>query len=578
MHLLRLAPLPLALGCAPGLVGKGLPGDSAAGSGAGADGADGAGEGGGDGGGDDGGGDGAGTDTGVDVIPDGTAAASASPAGGAFVGRVEVLLDGGELGEVWACAADPGDPCDPAPAGPTLELTESAVLHVQARVGDRVVDHRAYAFIEVDPELSPFNSNLPLMVFYTDRSFPDTDSDRPVGVVVVEPGGGRAAITGAPTHSGRGRLRERGSSSASLDKPSFDMELWGPEGDDDLDVGLLGLPADGDWILYGPSYFDDAHIRNPLAFRVSEALGRYAPRTAFVEVYVATGRGSVGAGDYLGLYVLMEEIERGADRVDIARLDPDDLTEPDISGGYLFKRDRVADGERGFTAGEAGGTWSFDTRLVAVDPGEDALEWQQAAWLKDEIDSFGDALARPDGTDPSSGRHYSEIIDVGSFIDHHIVNLLMKNPDAFRLSGYFHKDRDGPIHAGPVWDFDRTAGSLDSRATDPIPWDATGLTSDTTPIFTYGWYEGLFADPDFADAYWTRLEGALSGDLSPEAVDALIVELADPLEEAAARNAARWGSPPWDAEVGWVRSWMDTRLRWMAACVAASPDPRSCPG
>ena len=40
-------------------------------------------------------------------------------------------------------------------------------------------------------------------------------------------------------------------------------------------------------------------------------------------------------------------------------------------------------------------------------------------------------------------------IDADSWIDHHLINAFMFNVDAFRLSGYFYKDRSEKIKMGP---------------------------------------------------------------------------------------------------------------------------------
>ncbi len=62
-------------------------------------------------------------------------------------------------------------------------------------------------------------------------------------------------------------------------------------------------------------------IRNPFIYEVSNEAGRYAVRTRFVEVFLNHGGGSITkAGDYYGVYILMERIKQGPDRVDVAEL------------------------------------------------------------------------------------------------------------------------------------------------------------------------------------------------------------------------------------------------------------------
>ena len=49
-------------------------------------------------------------------------------------------------------------------------------------------------------------------------------------------------------------------------------------------VKLLGLPEENDWILYAP-WSDKSLLRNVLIYSLSNEMGRYAPRSKFVELY-----------------------------------------------------------------------------------------------------------------------------------------------------------------------------------------------------------------------------------------------------------------------------------------------------
>jgi CotH kinase protein len=506
-----------------------------------------------------------------------------SPKGGSFIGQQEVVLevkDGG--GELHWCLSSPAQTsCTMEPYTGPITLAETGVLRAEVVLEGRSSVPVAGTFVEVASALSGFQSNLPVLLLSSAGTEPDTSSDRALAMVVVEPpAGGSSGLTENVANDGRVRLRVRGSSSSGLDKKSWDAELWESDSNADRNDALLGMPANGDWILYAPYYFDEALIRNPLAFSVSEALGRYAPRSRFVEVFLAEQGRPIREEDYQGVYVLMEEIERSADRVNITELLPTDTTLPELSGGYLFKIDRTADGESGLDAGTgtAGGLWQFEQGFVAVEPSEAELVAVQKNYLENRLDSLGAALAAEDGTDPGTGLHYDEIMDSDSFIDHHIINIVMKNPDSFRLSAYMYQDRGGLIVAGPVWDFDRSADSQDDRSWDPTWWDARNYTWDCTDVFAFGWYNALFEDPVWSARYWDRLDDLLSGDLSNDAMDARIDSLAAGLEEAAARDADRWSQAEFTGEIAELKAWFHERHDWMQACIAAYEDPRDCPG
>src|SRR5439155_9302660 len=101
-------------------------------------------------------------------------------------------------------------------------------------------------------------------------------------------------------------------------------------------VPLLGFPDESDWILYAPNNFEPALFHNPLAHQLARDQVEYASRTRFVEVFLKddTTIGPVSYADYNGIYVLEEKIKRDKNRVDIAKLEPENTAIPDVTGGY----------------------------------------------------------------------------------------------------------------------------------------------------------------------------------------------------------------------------------------------------
>jgi hypothetical protein len=438
------------------------------------------------------------------------------------------------------------------------------------------------AWLLADADTASFTSNLPVLVFWSLDAVPDdkTVDYASSSLLVFDShasgvAGERVQWPQAATSSLRAGIKIHGSSTAGYPKHPWRVETRQPLSDDDQKTALLGMPEDGDWILGAPLDFDRALMRTTLAYAVSRAIGRYAPRTQFAEVYLVGDGAAVSSADYVGIYEVTEHVERGADRVDIAKLQGADVT-----GGYIFKEDREGPGDVAFRAGDGGGAFDFQQPFVHVEPKDSDLLASQRDYLQSDLDDVGLALASPDFTSPVSGLHYSELIDVDSFIDHHIVNIFTKNPDAFRLSGFFHKDRDGLVEAGPVWDFDRTMGcASDGRAGDPTHWDATNETSDTTPAFDHGWYRGLFRDPAFTAQYWARFGEVLDDVLNPAVLDPIIEQQAALLDEAQARNFARWSDYPprgtYADEVALLEDWLAQRHDWIAACLTL-PDPSTC--
>ncbi|PYJ03155.1 MAG: hypothetical protein DME25_13180 [Verrucomicrobia bacterium] len=76
-----------------------------------------------------------------------------------------------------------------------------------------------------------------------------------------------------------------------------------------------------------------------LAYDLSRQLGQYASRTKFVEVFLNQVGGKLTRRHYLGVYVLEEKIKRAGSRVNLQKLRQEDNAEPEITGGYIFKKD-----------------------------------------------------------------------------------------------------------------------------------------------------------------------------------------------------------------------------------------------
>lgn len=436
------------------------------------------------------------------------------------------------------------------------------------------------AYVQATPEVVALSTTVPLIVLWSTSSVPQFKDEVfvPFSLSVFEPtaGEGARALQATSSLSTRAAIKIRGSSSAGYPKRPWRVETRHVLDDDDDKVPLLGMPTESDWAFNAPLDFDRALVRNSVAFSMSNAIGRYAPRTVHAEVFVVGDGAVVGLEHNEGVYEVTELIKRSRERVNITRLDPDDVLGDAITGGYLFKVDRTGPGESGFYAGN----FNFQQPFVLDDPTEFEITAAQQRYLQQTLDDIGNALRAPDFIDPRTGLHYSALLDVDSMIDHHIINVFTKNPDAFRLSGYWFKDRNGKVNAGPVWDFDRTMGcASDGRAGDPVGFNIFG---DATDFLTFGYYEGLFADPAFVEAYVARLREVLAGPLSVANLHAIVDgHVANVAGVVTERNFARWapfGYGPRGGhsdEVTLLKQWLADRHAWLLGC-ANSADFRAC--
>jgi hypothetical protein len=416
-------------------------------------------------------------------------------------------------------------------------------------------------YVALAGDVLSFSSNLPIVIVDTSRQNIGTTLARVSSVFIDRGPQGRAKMTDPPDFAGRGGLKKRGSSTVGVAKPTYALEVW-DENNRDRDFPILGMPADSDWILYAPFTFDRALINNALMFDLSNQVGRYAVRTRFVEMYLNANDDTVSAGDYVGLYILMEKIKRGEERVNVEKLDPWDSTAPRITGGYMLKIDRVDPGDKGFRTARGNPTYG-DGTMCYVDPKESEITATQSAWIRGYLDAFENALYGTNFADPQTG--YARYIDVDCFIDHNLLNMLAMNVDALRLSTYLYKPRSGKLGIGPLWDFDRSLDSTDGRDNNAQSWRGT---SDATDYLKYVWWNRLFEDATFWQKYIDRWYALRKGAFSTASLNATIDAMADEIREAQARNYQKWPSQGprfggFQGEIDHLKQWLQTRCTWV---------------
>ncbi len=95
----------------------------------------------------------------------------------------------------------------------------------------------------------------------------------------------KTSLTNPPTLTTRAGFHVRGSTSSGFRQSPFAVQFV-DEFNEEQHLSLAGLPAESDWVLYAPNDYDLAMIHNPLVYQLSRDMGRYSPRTRFVEVFV----------------------------------------------------------------------------------------------------------------------------------------------------------------------------------------------------------------------------------------------------------------------------------------------------
>ena len=266
--------------------------------------------------------------------------------GGVFTNEVTVALTSGESAAVIRYTFDGSEPTTTSPAYKSpVVLTNSTVIRARLfAAGKASGELVAQSYLVLDPDAADFTSNLPIILVTSFGHEIQKDERTVASARVTVPQGGRASLRGAADFDGRALINLRGRASIRYAKRSYTLKTVDAQ-DDASKFAILGMPKESDWVLYAP-YPDKTLMRDMLAYELSNRIGRWAPRTKFVELFLNESGGRISRRDYMGVYVFEEKVKRDKNRVNIAGLGPDDNAGPKLTGGYLFKKDH-GEGEVG---------------------------------------------------------------------------------------------------------------------------------------------------------------------------------------------------------------------------------------
>lgn len=461
----------------------------------------------------------------------------------------------------------------------TNPIAMSGSYPIRARAfkeGALASETKTQIYNQLSGDVLNFSSNLPLVIIndYTSQLSPGERTPGSITFIETDDGD-RIRLTSGNFIQSRMEINKRGSSSLGFPKNMYGFHLR-DETDGNRAEALLGLPEEHNWILYAP-YTDYTLMRNVIAYQLSEDQGWYAPRTKFVELYRHTGNGPVTSAHYHGIYVLVERIKWDKNRVDITQIEPHENSEPEISGGYIIKKDRLNTGESGIRTRKG-------TLLAHVRPNEEEISSEQQQWIRNYMSDFEDALYGPDFDDPQNG--YENYIHVDSFIDHFLHTELLKEIDGYRLSTFMYKDRGGKLIMGPVWDYNLSLGiSRNLEGYIPQGWYYIQASNDCfIGCGVRDWYVRLMEDDRYMERMQERWWELRQTAFSRDHLFGLIDENTELLMESQRRDFERWprlGTDTWPnwfigntwvEEVNWMRNWLDQRIVWMDSQMGNQPE------
>jgi len=375
----------------------------------------------------------------------------------------------------------------------------------------------------------------------------------------------------------------RGSSSLDFDKRNIGFEVRDSVTEEEVEVAILGMPKHDDWAMHGP-YSDKSLMRNALAYMWARDIQPWAPRCQFVDVVLND--------NYQGVYLFTEKVRRDNDRIDISKLDSDETSGVELTGGYVLQ---VGDDAQALAEGRSWQSRYDQTTMANVFtqfsldyPNFDSLGANQFSYIENYTRSIEDAFATTNYTNPQNG--YRNLVDLPSWVDHAILQEITGNYDAFRRSLYILKDRDddgGRFAGGPAWDFNIAFGNDSMCLGQQVEgWvmDEDGLTCPKSLAF---FIMRMHNDPMFKARFRARWEGLRQNTLSNARIngdiDSLVTLLAGPQQN----DQASWNhigthvwpndfvGQTWSEEVAYLRNWISGRVAWIDANVQAWPTVES---
>ncbi len=357
-------------------------------------------------------------------------------------------------------------------------------------------------------------------------------------------------------------IKGRGNASWTYVKKPYNIKF-------DKKTDLFGMGKAKKWTLLA-NYIDPTVMRNVVAFDLAKNLDiPFTSNYVSVDLYIDN--------EYYGNYLLCESVEVGETRIDIEDLEGNtedvnsdieldectpggDQTKnyktltpnsqkwveipnnpEDISGGYLLEYELP---DR-YVAEPCGFVTERNQTMVLKAP-EYASE-AQVKYISAFYGEFEDAVYSENGYN-SLGKHYTEYIDVESFVKMYVFQEFVKNLDAGITSFYIYKDAGSDkFVAAPVWDFDRALGDSFSRfgmnTATPEGWWA-GIIYQWTDNAIYGLptiLGALYRQDDFFALACDEWKNTFSP-LITENYIADIYNYSEKIKASAVMNSIRWNT------------------------------------
>ena len=314
------------------------------------------------------------------------------------------------------------------------------------------------------------------------------------------------------------KIRGRGNSTWHYPKKPYKIKLSREE-------SILRLAPEKDWVLLA-NHIDGTHLINAVGMKIGQLLEMPFTNT-IVPVEVTINN------EYLGLYMLTEQVEVKTNRVDVG----DD--------GILLNLDTNFDEEWQFKSD------TYDLPVTVKYP--KTMDADKLTSIKSQFENLEALVANDD----FPNNQYLDYIDDVSIAKYLIVYMLTGNEEINHpKSTYIHKTATGKFTMGPIWDFDwgfAYEGSFQhfSSFDRPLFWSSS---SRGTQFFSR-----LMSDPKIElliKQHW----GVFKDNHLSELMN-YIDEYDLIIQEAKVRDFNKWQTN--DRGVSALKFWIENRVSYM---------------
>lgn len=316
---------------------------------------------------------------------------------------------------------------------------------------------------------------------------------------------------------------------------------------------LFGMGKARDWVLLANTV-DMAMLRNLTVYRMAQEFEgcEYTTDCEFVHVYLND--------EYLGLYLAVEQVEEGKNRVEIGEgVDENGTPTAPEDTGFLLE------------VGGAGGwgDWGFQPKsykrisapyTIIKSPESDVMTVEQFQYIEDYFDQVQKAISKDDF------ETLCELVDIQTFVDSFICTQYVLAGD-MGYCYFAYKEPGGKLCLGPLWDYDQSSGVSEHGGTNYEGYAAAS---------PHSWYQKLISNDEFRAMVvesWMEHYDYIHG------IPDMLYEIAETYQADIDLNYERWegflGSKQWrslpevDAlktypeHVDYYVEWLNNRVEWM---------------